>query len=247
MKKLINVILVLWSVNTIAQSDQGWQFGLQWGAHGNRSVWSGGMEQANAKFSSEKAGGGAFGLAARYDINRHWMISTAFGLQSLGFQFSLAQNYSLLNPQSRLNGVKPEFGMLEVPVLVNYKFNPNCRNARWVVGAGLVQDLMGAHRIDMSYTPGSEMAANGDYLKTEVNVVGGIHRQLRFSIAREKVFSRGGILSAALIFNAGLSRMATARVDYRVDGNTYYHYFSTRGNYVGLRITYYFRAFWGKK
>jgi hypothetical protein len=44
------------------------------------------------------------------------------------------------------------------------------------------------------------------------------------------------------MFNAGLSgSMAKATVNYTVDGQDYTHQFSNDGNYVGLKLAYFFK------
>jgi len=64
---------------------------------------------------------------------------------------------------------------------------------------------------------------------------------LRFAIGREKIFKKGGILNCCLLFNCGLKNIAYSTVNYAVDGQNYTHDFKTKGNFCGLRLSYYFR------
>jgi len=65
----------------------------------------------------------------------------------------------------------------------------------------------------------------------------------RMTIAREKVFKRGGILNASLVFNLGLKEMARSSVEYQIDQQTYQHEFSNNGNYVGFKLAYFLKPF----
>ncbi|MCC6370825.1 MAG: outer membrane beta-barrel protein [Bacteroidia bacterium] len=241
MKKLVLLVALAVNVNAFCQADNTWQLGLQWGAHSSHTQLSGGMTEANARFGNEDAGGGAFSLQFRYDFNKRWMISSGFGFQSFGFRYSLAQNYSLLNPESRSQGVSTEFAGLEFPVMWHFKFNPNCKNTKWVLGAGWVQGLIGSQNTSKTFTEGSESNANANFISCQSTVNDGYYAMVRFSIARERVFKKGGIFNAALMFNAGLRELATAKVNYRVDGKSYNHEFKNNGNFVGIRLTYFFR------
>lgn len=244
MKKLITLVIIAGALQLTAQENKTIRVGLTWGFQGNDVTNSGGMQEASGRFRAD-GGGGAFGFAFRYDHDNHWMATAGMGVQSFGFNFYLSQNYSFLHPELRDKQVlKNEFGAIEAPIMLHYKFNPDCRNKRWVIGAGWVNGfisnntnsaVIGDGRDIPGYTMISSGASNQGY-----------YAMLRFSVAREKTFKRGAILNATLLFNAGFRELATAKVDYFSEGSHYYHEFNTSGNFVGLRLNYFFRPLVGR-
>lgn len=241
MKKLLVVLSIGVSAILFSQEDKQVRFGLQWGIHGNGSRLSGGMEQANARFNDDKAGGGALAVVIRYDHNQHWMLTHALGFQSFGFQYSLSQNYSLLKPETKFAGVKSEFVALELPLMIHYKFNPSCNNRKWVIGLGLVNGMVASQTQSKTFIEGTEAGNGANKISATTQVYGGHYSMLRFAVGREKVYKRGSIFNASLILNLGLRNLATARVNYTVEGQSYNHEFTNNGNYIGLRLTYFLR------
>lgn len=243
MKSLLIVSTLLLTLHLKGQENNSWRFGLQWGFQGNHSVPVNGSDAANAKFHHNRFGGAAFSLHARYDFDTHWMLTTGLGVQSFGFEFALAQNYSLLKEESHYKKLRSEFSALEVPFMVHYKFNRNCRNSGWVIGAGFAELLVGPQSTAKNYTEDTEGHNSGTnmVIASETRNVGCM--LLRLVISREKHFKKGGVLNAGIIFNAGLKEIATARVNYSLDGTEYQHEFSNNGNFVGFRLSYYFRPF----
>ena len=197
------------------------------------------MEEANARFKQNPCGGVALNLLARYDYNRRWMFTSGFGLTTYGFEYSLSENYSLRQGQ-----VSPiasgQFGVIEVPTMVFYKFSPNCRSCKLIVGAGIVQTLIGKQSGSQSYM-NAEANTNGNYLKSEHTANEALVSMLRFSFGHEKVMKKGGIMSVTMLFNLGLTELATSNVSYKVDGQEYQHSFSNTGNFIGIRMNYYLR------
>ncbi len=243
MKKFMIFCLGCLSISSSAQQDRTWSLGAQWGFQGNHSFFSGGMENANARFTHNPFGGGALNLIARYDYNKHWMLMTGLGLNTFGFEFALSENYSLHNEDRRSSTLRSEFGAFEIPVMLYYKFNPNCRNSKLVLGAGFVHSFTGQQIIAKNYIQDNEGNTNSNYLKSEASANGGLYTMLRFSVGREKLFNRGSILNASMVFNLGFKELARAKVTYTVDGQEYQHEFVNSGNFIGFRLTYFFKPF----
>ncbi|MGZ3919985.1 MAG: outer membrane beta-barrel protein, partial [Bacteroidia bacterium] len=224
------------------QEDKTWRLGIQWGTQGNHAKFEGGMSDANARFHQNKFGGGALGLIARYDFNHRWMVTSGLGLNSYGFEFALAENYSFIHKGKRFSTIKSEFGGLEIPAMLYHKFNPNCKNARWLIGGGFVETFIGAQTMDKNISQAADGGTNVNYLSSTTTVKGGTYFMIRWAVAREKTFKCGSILNASLVFNAGFKDIAHATVNYTVDNQNYTHNFSNNGNFVGFRLAYFFKA-----
>ncbi|MBA2610362.1 MAG: hypothetical protein H0U95_00220 [Bacteroidetes bacterium] len=169
------------------------------------------------------------------------MGTFGLGFNTFGFQYALAENYSLYSPKSHFSGIKSEFTALDLPLMIYYKFNPNCNNAKWLIGGGFSQNFTGAQTLTRNFQVANDGTTNSNYLNSISSTNGGAYTMLRFSVAREKVFKKGSILNASLIFNAGLRQLAKSTVNYTVDGVNYTHDFTTKGNFAGFRLTYFFR------
>jgi hypothetical protein len=241
MKKSLALLFSICMLQSHSQETKVWRFGAQLGMQGNHSTFAGGMQTANARFHHNDFGAGALSFVARFDVNRHWMVTGGLGLSSFGFEYAIAENYSLLNKDKQFSLIRSEFGVFEMPAMVFYKFNPNCRNSRWLVGAGIAQYLTGAATIEKGLSKASDMPTATDYISSTSQTRRGFLYFFRWSIAREKVFKSGSILNAAFLVNWGLSEIAKSTVHYTIDNVQYTHTFSNSGNFAGIRITYLFR------
>ena len=241
MKKLALSVLTCLSLISFSQENDSWRIGVQWGFQGNKAEYSGGMTNANARFHQNDFDAAAFNVEARYDLNKHWMGIIGLGINTFGFQYSLTENYSLRNPESHFSGIKSEFTALEVPFMVFYKFNPNCKNAKWLIGGGFAHNFIGSQTVTRNFQDATDGSTNSNYLNSVSSASDGAYTMLRFAVGREKIYKRGNILNASLIFNAGFRDIATSKVNYTVDGQTYDHEFKNTGNFVGIRLTYFFR------
>jgi hypothetical protein len=241
MKKILHTTMLLLAISGQSQENAAWRIGLQWGFHANSSSPVKGNDMANARFHHNKFGGGSLSLQARYDFHRHWMMMLGLGIESFGFDFALSQNYRIGNENKHYAGLKPEFTAFEIPVMFYYKFNPDCKNKRWLIGAGLIKTLTGIQKSSGRFTEGDEGNANASYMSYNAQTLNPGLMMLRLAVNREKKFRNGTILSAGLVCNFGLKQLARAEVTYSVDGNEYHHEFVNRGNFAGLRIAYFFR------
>lgn len=250
MKKAI--LLLVLGINGLclsAQENNVWRLGVQWGAHDNQAKFRGGSPNANARFNYNEFNGGSFDIVARYDANKHWMGTFGLGFNTFGFGFALAENYSLLNMQNRFSLLKTEYNAVEIPLMIYYKFNPNCKNVKWVIGGGFAASFTEGKSVSKYFVKNNDGATSSNYLSSTSTSNNGGHGMLRFAIGREKLFQRGSILNASLVFNGGMSQVAKATVNYTIDNQNYTHSFTNNGNYIGFRLSYYFRpnAFSSKK
>jgi len=227
--------------NNVMQ-DKGWRIGVQFGNSGNNSKLTGGMQTANSRFSKNIFGAPSMNIVARYDFNRHWMLQSGIGLNALGFGYSISENYSLLSVKKQFSDLRTIFPTIEVPVSISYKSNLNCKNSRWVIGAGLVPTLRAKQTIDKDYSLTTE-GTSTNYLSSHSASNGGASVLVRWSISREKVFRKGSILQASLLVNMGFSNMASSTVNYTLDNQNYTHSFSNNGSSVGFRLAYFLKPF----
>jgi hypothetical protein len=242
---LLACFLMLSSLN--AQKEQTWSLGAQFGAHGNTSTFSGGMEEANAHFQHTKFGGGSLQLLARYDYNKHWMLMSGIGFYTFGFEYSISHNYSLLTEMNRFTGVHSEFTTAEIPLMIHYKFNPTCMNNYLIVGAGIVHSIIGKQSSTQTMFEGTEGNTNGNYITSVSSTTSRHNEILRLSIGIERKFKHGNMLNLSMVLNHGLVSIATSHVTYRIDGKEYEHQFSNSGNFAGFRIAYFFRPFGSRR
>ncbi len=246
MKKLIIFAIGLIAMSATAQENNVWRLGAQIGISANKAKYAGGMENANARFQQNNFGAPTLNFVARYDYNNHWMGMTGIGFNSIGFNYALAENYSLLNYKDRFSGIKSNFGTVEIPAMVFYKFNFNCKNTRWIVGGGFVSTLIGKQSATKDYSKTPE-GGSTNYLKSESSTNGGGYELLRWSIGREKMYKNGSILQASIIMNVGFKTIANSTVNYTVDNQSYQHTFSNKGSFVGFRLAYFLKPFASKK
>ncbi|MBA3662626.1 MAG: outer membrane beta-barrel protein [Bacteroidetes bacterium] len=241
MKKILLSAFCAIGLIGAAQENKTWRIGVQWGAQGNCATYDGGMSEANARFNQNKFGSGALDLIGRYDLNQRWMIMSGLGFHSIGFDFGIAENYSLLNKDRKYSSVKSQFAAAEIPVMAFYKFNPNCKNARWLVGAGFAETFVSGQTLNKSVSQAGDGPSNVNYMSSTATSNGGVYWMLRWSVAREKMYKNGSLLNASLMCNVGFATIAHATVNYTIDNQDYTHSFSNNGSFAGFRLTYFFK------
>ncbi len=245
MKKALIFAFTLIVISGFSQTDKTWSFGLQCGLYGNSSEFSGGSEIADGSFHNNGFGSGSFGGTARYDHDSRWMFMTGFGFLSYGFEFSRnAGSYSLKNgEEGQYNTVTHEFGAIEIPAMAFYKFRLNCRNARWLIGAGFARVLAGQAQSTQTISEDTEGNTSlKPYLKSEANGVGGAFTMLRLAFNRERIMKSGSIVQAGIWLNWGFKPLAEASVEYSAGGEDFNHTFTNKGNFFGIRVSYFFRT-----
>src|ERR1700751_5514575 len=136
MKKFFLAAAVL-AICTSVSAQNGWRIGATIGSFGNHSQFSGGNSTASALFMHEKYGAGMIGVLFRKQLTDHWSIQTGLNFSSLGFQYSMARDYNLMQPKSHLMMNQVSAGTTTIPATIIYNFNPNCKNVRWFVGGGV--------------------------------------------------------------------------------------------------------------
>lgn len=242
MKKLTFILALSFLGNSsFSQENDSWRWGVQLGMQGSKSDYIGGGADANARFNHNEFGSGALNFIVRYDLNNHWKLESGLGFSSVGFEDVIAENYSFLTPSNRYTKVNSSVGMLEVPLMVSYKFNPNCKNWKWFISGGLASVYVGGANKSSEATKTNDGPTNVVYLSNTANANEGTYLHLRFAAGREKVFQSGRIFSWSFIWNAGFNQLATSTVKYTIDAQSYQHEFGTNGNFFGFRLAYLFK------
>lgn len=240
MKKISLLLLsVLVSGGVMAQENKVWRIGAQFGINANEVKFAGGLSGAHARFEYKPHSTADLNFIARYDYNHRWMAQLGLGFNSIGFEYSIAENYSLFNPKGRKNStITSQFGTFEIPGMLFYKFKPNCKNTRWLVGAGFVAGLTDEQTIHKDFKVSAE-GQSTNYLKSESVTTGDGYWLFRWSIARERMFRNGSILQASLVFSTGFKELAYSKVNYTIDNTVYEHRFSNNGSNISFRLAWY--------
>jgi hypothetical protein len=239
-KLSVDVLLNNRSKNVVTKEDKGWRIGIQFGNSGNISKFSGGMQTANARFNQNVFQAPNIDVVARYDFNKHWMLMTGVGFNDIGFGYSISENYSLAKTKIKSSDLKTDFVAMELPIAMFYKFKPNCKNNSWIIGAGFVPTITEKQSTDKEFSIINEGSSVNNISSHSVSN-GEAAVLLRWSIAREKLFSNGSILQASFIVNMGYKTMATSTVNYTLDNQNYSHSFSNNGSSVGFRLAYFLK------
>jgi len=242
MRKLFFATGIFISTIFVAQEIGAFRIGFIWGGQANQSIYSGGMQNADARFHYNDGGGGAFSFLARYDFTNRWAVLSGFGVNGYGFDFALAQNYSLLDPMSHFNTLSVSGAAAEIPLIANYKFNQTCDGkSHSFFGLGYVQTFIGKQVVSKDFK--DVEGNNTNTLKANATFKEGLFPMLRFTAGRERILKQGGIIRGEFLWNLGFSELARANVSYSIDGKDYFHEFSNNGNFFGVRFSYFFRPF----
>lgn len=247
MKKLyILLAFALSSSAVTAQSN--WSMGLQWAAIGNDAQYTGGMAEANGRFNGSCYGGANLGVSFRYRISDHWGFQTGLNAGSLGFDYSISSDYSLLNKNRNYSTNTSSFGIGEIPATIIYSFNPNCRNYRWIVGAG-ARLVWHGEEIDQEVRADLEESGNtvNTYLDQQMHVNSFAAGTGHILFGIEKLRSKGNMWNVQLVYNKGFKAIASSTVSYDVEGKNYEHTFTNYGDYFALAFNYYFKPFGSSK
>ncbi|MCD6069327.1 MAG: outer membrane protein beta-barrel domain [Bacteroidetes bacterium] len=223
-----------------------WRMGVYAGAVGNHSVFTGGDQVANARFHHNELGTGVWGISFRKTYTDHWSLQTGFQFSEVGYQFTIAENYSLMNKAGHYTNNTIKATTFAIPVSVLYHFKPNCKNVRWYVSAGI--SLVGTNAqtsLTKNVIPEGETATNNIslYLEqtAEAKAKWAFNGQLETGF--EKTFKSGRTFGVALFANGGFIPLLNTTVNYSIDNQQYKHTFSNFGNYAGIKFTYQFRNF----
>ncbi|MEO8148265.1 MAG: outer membrane beta-barrel protein [Bacteroidia bacterium] len=241
MKNLLLFALVLFQLNLNAQGR--WNVGLQMGVTGNPSKFSSGMEDASALFTNNVYGAGQLAVNFRYRIAERWSFQTGFGFSEFGFEYTLAKDYSLLKSEDHFAYLRTGTCTSEIPALIIYNSKLNCRNFRFIAGAGF-----GFTAIDSKWQ--SETSVPVDQINAENNQpaemtehshsLQSTSANFQWLIGVEKVWSRGNMLSLTFQSRYGFSNIASSTVSYMVENKNYTHTFTNNGTSCGIALCYYF-------
>lgn len=245
MKKALSVLLL--SAATIGASAQtGISYGATLGLSGNQGTYVGGSSDASALFYNNDFGKATLAFTTRYFFDEHWSVQSGLGLSSIGFEYALAKDYSLLKKDDHFTKNNMSISVVQVPVTAIYAFKANCKNNRWFVGLGA--STMNNFE-DVNETvhsePKGDASSNSLYLDQTVTADQFIVVTGQAMAGIEKTFEHGGILQFGLIANFGFSDIATSTVSYTVDNKPYTHTFTNQGDYCGFMLSYYFKPLGG--
>jgi len=243
MKKLLLLVSIfLVGFNSYAQNR--WNVGLQLAAVGNMSTYSGGMSDANALFTHAPYGAGQFGVYFRYRLNDRFSLQSGFDGTRIGFNYALAKNYSLLNENEHYNVLQSSAAITRLPVMLIYNSKLNCRNVRFIAGAGFALVALDNKWTSAANTEISSESANNastTFMSEETHSLGEGTTSFTWLLGVEKVFKRGSMLDFTIQANYGFSDLAESTVYYTADSKDYSHTFRNNGSYAAFAITYYFR------
>ncbi len=249
MKNLVYLfVIILFSTTVNAQSP--WNIGIQIGASGNASKFSGGMSDANALFTNNQYGAGQLAVNFRYRMAERWSFQTGFSFSEFGFEYTLARDYSLTKSCDRYAYLRTGTCMSEIPAVIIYNSKLNCRNYRFVMGAGFGLTAIDNKWESESTVPVSQAEAENN---KETNMTEQTHSlqstsgNFQILTGVEKVWKRGNMLS--LTFNAkfGFNEIATSTVQYVASNKNYTHAFTNNGSGFGFSLCYYFLPLGSKK
>jgi hypothetical protein len=246
MKKLILIAtMAVLSIGAFAQDS--WRWGLTLGTADNSSRFSGGMTQAAAVFNAPAFGGSYLGVNFIKTYCPHFSIE--FGLKAItyGFQYDIAQNYSLTNFSDRGTVNKAPIGALNAPITALYTSKYNCANVRWFGGLGLSLTMGGQQKDIVTSSNTADQVTNNSttpsYISQDVHYAPVMSPEGHFTFGIERLFRCGRMLSLGLFFNRGLTPIASSNVTYTANNQIYQHTFTNYGNYSGLTLSYFFRPF----
>jgi hypothetical protein len=248
MKKLILTIAI--AAITAVSFAQSWSWGLTIGTFGNDSKFTGGMTNAAAIFDHPSFGGESWGIIFRKTLSTHFNFETGFKGVGLGFQYGIAQNYSLFTPWQQDNWNMAGLVAVQLPASIIWNSNYNCCNKRLYIGVGASLVIVGKQNsvIDESTSPDAAGNTNtSSYLNQTLQSNGTITFNAHIVFGVEKLFNSGRMLNVGIWLNGGLSPLATSTVTYTAENQTYSHTFTNYGNFVGLTASYFFKPLGGHK
>lgn len=253
MKKTLFILLLVTSCFA-ANSQSRWGIGVQLGAGGNISEYSGGMSDANALFSNAAHGSGMMGIYARYKIHERWSFQTGFDFSEIGFTYLLSKDYSLLKPCERYGILRTGTCMSRVPALIVYNSKLNCKNIRFIAGTGFA--LQG---IDNNWKSETFNEVNSEEMNEEMNntrvtkmseethATATANASFACLLGAEKVFGKGNMLRIAFEGNHGFSPVAKSTVRYTASGKNYEHTFTNYATFFSFGISYFFKPIGSRK
>lgn len=245
MKKIQLLIVSCLMVSSLT-SQNNWRWGLGLSSVGNSSMYIGGMQNANARFHQRNFDAGAWSVFFRNEFKERWAFETGLQFSQIGFQYAIAENYSLLNKKGQFTTNKISYSTVSLPVSLIYRFKPNCKNYRWFVGAGL--SLVGIGSVNpqeknVTATQEGIINVSNDYINQTVHVSSNyaVNGHLLFGIEKQR--NSGRMWSLGFVLNGGLTPLMNSTVSYSIDNTSYTHTFSNYGNYAGIRFAYFFKNF----
>lgn len=248
MKKIHFVLFACLFVNAF-KAQNNWRWGLGVSSVGNSAMYVGGMKDANARFHQRNFETCVWSVYFRNDFKDRWSFETGLQFSQIGFQYAIAENYSLLNKNKQFTSNQISSSIVSLPLSLIHRFKPNCNNYRWFVGAGLSLIGVGSPAAkEKNVNEEGICVVNTNYINQTVSVSSSyaVNGHVMFGIEKQRLSGR--MWSLGIVLNGGLTPLMNSTVNYSIDNVSYNHTFSNYGNYAGLRFAYYFKNFeCGKK
>ena len=229
---------------SFSQTANSWRLGVHFSCIGNPSEFSGGSSDANALFNQHDYASGSLGVTWRYFYNEHWSLQSGLTFGSLGFEYAMAKDYSLMHKESQFVVNRAGFGTAQIPLTVLYDFKPNCNNVHFFVGAGIsLLSRTNTAEQTVNAEPNSETKVSSSVLYLDQTVNSGKSTTLtgQFMFGAEKNLKHGGMLQLGFVINKGTNDITSTTVNYNVNNTAYSQTFTNRSNYCGLTFGYYFK------
>ena len=252
MKKLTTLLLLLTFLGSgHAYSQSTWRAGLSLAPSWNPYHFEGdGI--ANGRFRRDPIGTGFLSVYFRKDISTRWAFETGLTAGSIGFAPSLTHDYQLSShDQSSVERLEQRFGYAMIPLTMKYFGKVDCKGWRPYLQAGITLQSVPGSDTKESKTqignPSTSTTTTSDYMILTSEKLAGGGMGLVFGFGWEKELKKGNIFSLGLLITSGTTDLVRGEVSYDIDGKSYQHSFTNRGNFVGVGFSYYFQPFGTRK
>lgn len=222
-----------------AQKPAKWYWGGGVSVGAGKTWFDRGNTMANVRFKVHPYFTGALFLTGRYDFNSRWALMGSLEFRSVGFEYSFTESeYSLLHSTGQQN-IRHSHTILTTPLMGMYKTLPDCKNKRWVFGLGIVPVFSGEENVKS--TLDVEISTRGQIIYTaESHFQRAFLSYGRWMVGREKLYRGGNILQWGMECTFLPQTIARSTINYTVDGNSYTHTFTNKGNYMGIFVRWLF-------
>ena len=251
MKKSLTISMLFFLlIGSASFAQNRWSVGLQIGAVGNHSKYSSGMSDASALFNNNVFGTGQIGIYFRYRMTERFSFQTGYDFSEFGFSYALAKDYNLLNPHEHYAELQTGTCISRLPALIIYNSKLNCRNMRFILGAGLTFTTIDNNWLSESSTrvtsEGVENLVPTD-MTQQTHSTTSASSSFTWLIGVEKVFKRGNMLALTFQANYGFNDIAESTVSYTANNKNYTHTFTNNGSWAGVGLCYYFLPMGSRK
>lgn len=243
MRKLI-VVIALSAIAVGANAQSRWSVGVQTGCMTNVAKFSSGDEEANALFSNNHFKSAQVGVNFRYSISDRFSFQSGFQFTEIGFSYSMAKDYSLVDFQRPENDLRSSTCITSIPAMMVMQTPFNCLNSRFIFGLGGSVKFMDnkwdtEKQSEVTAEEGNNTGIT--YLTHESRTKAGVSPSINWMIGIEKVLLKGNILRFSFQASQGLTTVAESDVNYMASNKNYHHTFINRGSTASFSLGYFFQ------